>query len=100
MQVDNGAKACLTETPSPFKNINEQLDKQNYEFGELVNRLRVKLHKLSDTNFPTAENKEPPPTEDLPFHEGHLKEYYYKVKNNNSIIRQLEEQVIKLEALI
>ena len=100
MLADNQPMACKAESASPFDNLNDQFDKQNYELGELVNRLRSKLHKLSDTNFPTEPsiNKEAPV--DLPFREGHLNTYYIKLRNNDNAISQLREQVVKIEGLI
>jgi hypothetical protein len=100
MAAENYEKACTVEEPSPFANLNDQFDKQNYELGELVNRLRSKLHKLSDTNFPTEENAVKESPVDLPFREGHLNTYYNKLRNNDTIISMLAEQVIKLEGLI
>ncbi len=92
--------SCKADSPSPFDNLNDQFDKQNYELSELVNRVSSKLHKLSDTNFPTAEPSIKEPIPDLPFREGLLNIYYNKLRNHDTIISQLREQVVKIEGLI
>ncbi len=100
MAAEDYGKSCTVEESSPFANLNDQFDKQNQRLDELVGRLKSKLHKLSDTNFPTAENEVKESPVDLPFREGHLNTYYNKLRNNDAIISTLVEQVIKLEGLI
>jgi len=89
------------EQASPFQNLNHQFDNQNERLGLLIQRLRNKLHNLSDTNFPTAALEQScKVSEDLPFHDGYLKTYHNYLKSNEELITQLLIQVEKVESLI
>lgn len=88
------------EKPSPFANLNGELGVSNERLSELVYRLGNKLHRLSDTNVPTAQNDVKEGLPELPFRDGHLMDYYFKVNNYNHLLRELLVQVEKVEALI
>ncbi len=98
-QVSFNEPSC--EAPSPFANLNGRFAESNEMLSRTVDRLRNKLHKLSDTNFPSTNNsdvKEVLP--DLPFRDGHMMDYFYKLNNYSDLINQLIIQVEKVESLI
>lgn len=87
------------EVPSPFANLNGRFEEQNQMLSDLISRLSSKLHRLSDTNYPTAETNNKEVLPDLPFREGYLMDYYFKLNNFEGLISRLAEQVNKLENL-
>lgn len=89
-----------SQSTSPFDNLNNELSAKNYQFSNLLERLRTALHKISNTVEPKAEvlNKEPEP--DLPFRDGHLKNYYFDLNRYNYILMELENEVLKIEGLV
>jgi hypothetical protein len=98
MPVESGLQK--EEMPSPFQTLNRELLERNERLEELVRRVSIKLHKLSDTNLPqaTCDTKESLP--DLPFREGHLMEYYFRLNTYSGHLSNLLVQVEKLESLI
>jgi hypothetical protein len=88
------------EVPSPLENLNNQFISHNNQLEELISRLRMKLHKLSDTNVPLEQNVNKCTDENLPFRDGHLMQYYHALNRNGSLLGSLTDEVIKLESLI
>ena len=85
---------------SPMETLCENFRQQNQQFEELIQRLRGKLHRLSDTNFPKEENPNKTANPELPFREGHLMYYHDQLCRNQMLLNELLGEVVKLESLI
>ena len=85
---------------SPFETLNDQFSQQNNRFEALLARLNDRLNKLSATPIPqeALANKQSEPQ--LPFNDGHLLTYYYRLNNQASLLNAMEELVWKVEALV
>lgn len=94
------SELCKEEMPSPFAKLNMELVEKNDRLDELIRRMSNKLHKLSDTNCPTAENCNKEGLPDLPFKDGHLLDYYYRLNTYSNNLSRLLIEVEKLESLI
>ena len=91
---------ATTQPTIPFLELNDRFSKQNAEFEQLLVRLTDKLHGLSNTNYPSPDEKGAKESAPLPFGEGHLMGYYCQLNGNNSLINALRGLVEKVESLI
>jgi len=96
------ADQCISgaKVQSPFENLNDKYRQQNSEMDELVSRLRNRLHSLSDTNFPQPEQLADKAKSTTQFNEGYLMSYNNQLERQQKLIKDLQEQVLKLESLI
>lgn len=94
------SELCKEEMPSPFQRLNGEFSEKNDRLDELIRRVSNKLHKLSNTSCPTDECCSKQGLPDLPFRDGHLLDYYYRLNSYSDNLSRLLIEVEKLESLI
>jgi len=98
--TENAKSEVQEKLASPFELLNDSFTKQNEELNELVNSLTRTLHRLSNTNVPTAEKCDTIQNPETPFRDGCLMNYYYQLNRNGSLITELRQQVNKINELV
>lgn len=85
---------------SPIEKLNEKLESNNSDISNILDRLTNVGARIS-VNHPESENpnKISGDSPVLPFNEGVLMEYLYKLNRQEALINQLRNQVVKLEVL-
>ena len=99
MSYDN--QVVKERSNSPFEDLLNKFRDQNNDLENLVGRISILGHRVSDTNQPegkglTAGNQ--PPI--LPFNHGHLMQLHDCLNGESYLIQRLREQVEKLEQLV